>query len=65
MDKPVRVKSISTLSDDQDYVRALDYSKHLGALFTASDNGFIRMWDINQERLVSYLNEPIVWISYL
>ena len=52
-DHALHVKPIATLHDDSDYVRAIAYSNHLNTLYSIADNGVIRLWDINCEKLIS------------
>ena len=40
------LKPYSTLEDHNDYVRAIDYSPS-GKLYSASDDGEIKIWDLN------------------
>lgn len=44
-----------TLNEDYDYVRAIDYSNQNQALYSAADNGIVRMWDLNIGSLKSEL----------
>jgi WD40 repeat protein len=53
---PQTMTSILTLNDDSDYVRAMDYSQHKNLLYSASDNGVVRLWDINLGKIISVLN---------
>jgi len=32
-------------------VRCIDYARHTGRLFSASDDGKVFLWDLNQEKL--------------
>jgi WD40 repeat protein len=41
-----------TLNEDTDYVRAIDFSEEQGTLFSISDNGFARLWDIEKAKLI-------------
>lgn len=50
------MNSIMTLNDDSDYVRAIDYSEYKHALYSACDNGIVRMWDINLGKIVTQIN---------
>ena len=45
------LKPYSTLEDHNDYVRAIDYSPS-GKLYSASDDGEIKIWDLNCEKLI-------------
>jgi WD40 repeat protein len=42
-----------TLNEDYDYVRAIDYSNFNNSLFSASDNGIVKKWDINIGGIIS------------
>jgi len=42
-----------TLNDDSDYVRAIDFSVFNSSLYSASDSGIVRQWDVNAGKLVS------------
>lgn len=46
-----RQPAFSTLKDHDDYVRCIDYAKQSGRLFSASDDGKVFLWDLNQEKL--------------
>lgn len=48
-----RQGSISTLQEHTDYIRTMDYSKNLGRLFTASDDGKIMLFDLHVEKIMS------------
>lgn len=37
-----KINSISTLNDDIDYVRAIDFSSYNSSLYSACDNGIVR-----------------------
>ena len=41
------VRALSTLNEDFDYVRAIAYSPVKSVLYSAADNGIVRVWDIN------------------
>jgi len=45
------IKPYTTLDDHNDYVRAIDYGKH-GKLFSASDDGELKLWDLNCEKIL-------------
>ena len=47
-----RQHAFSTFQDHEDYVRSIDYSKHLGRLFSASDDGKVFLWDLHAEKLM-------------
>jgi len=40
--KPKRIRSIVTLNDDIDYIRAFDYSAYNNTLYSICDNGVVR-----------------------
>lgn len=42
----------STLSDHSDYVRAIDFARQKGSLFSVSDDGQLFMWDLSAEKLM-------------
>jgi len=45
------IQPYTTLDDHNDYVRAIDYGRH-GKLFSASDDGEIKLWDLNCEKML-------------
>lgn len=45
------LKPFTTLDDHTDYVRAIDYGRS-GRLYSASDDGEIKLWDLNSEKLL-------------
>ena len=47
-----RQQAFSTFQDHEDYVRSIDYSKNLGRLFSASDDGKVFLWDLHAEKLM-------------
>ena len=47
-----RILPVSSLADHEDSVRFIDYSRQLGRLFSAADDGSILMWDLNCEKLL-------------
>ena len=46
------MNSVFIFQDHEDYVRSIDYSKHLGRLFSASDDGKVFLWDLHAEKLM-------------
>ena len=48
-----RTRSTLTLNDNLDYVRAIEYNKETNSLFSISDNGFIKFWDINAAKMIN------------
>lgn len=47
------MKSIVTLNDEFDYVRAMDYSPVGNFLYSVSDSGIARVWDVNVGKIIS------------
>lgn len=56
----VPVKSLLTLNDDYDYVRAIDYCQMKATLFSCADNGIVRQWDIVEGKQVAALENVIL-----
>ena len=50
-----KVKQSLSIDFESDYIRAIDFSNKLG-LFSISDNGFARLYDINKEIVTQILN---------
>ena len=48
----LRQSAFSTFFDHEDYVRAMDYSKSMGRLVSASDDGKVFMWDLHVEKII-------------
>jgi len=44
--RAANIKAFSTLNDNKDYVRGIDYSQELGRLFSISDDGIVNMFDL-------------------
>jgi hypothetical protein len=42
MKKPKRLRSVVTMNDDIDYIRAIDYSAYNNTLYSVCDNGIVR-----------------------
>lgn len=53
------IRSLLTLDEDYDYVRAIDYSQYTNYLFSAADNGIVRKWDINVGLIIGEQQMPI------
>jgi WD40 repeat protein len=53
------IKAFHTLNEESDYVRAIDYSYVSNTLFSATDNGIVRQWDVNAISLKAELALPI------
>jgi len=51
------LKSTFTIDFEDDYIRAIDYSPNLG-LFSISDNGYARLYDVTKDTIVSILKTP-------
>ena len=68
---PKTIISYSTLNDHTDYVRSLVYAGESYRLFSASDDGKICEWDLNNTKiLTTYENElssenknPMLWVK--
>jgi len=45
------LKPISTLDDHNDYVRSIAFSA-CGRLYSASDDGELKVWDLNTEKML-------------
>jgi WD40 repeat protein len=54
---PKSVKSLLTLNDDYDYIRAIDFCQMKSTLFSAADNGIVRQWDIIEGKQVSQFDQ--------
>ena len=50
------ITSSATLGEDNDYIRAIDFSQDLEKLYSISDNGFVRLWDITKQRKIIEAN---------
>ena len=37
-------------------MRAIDYSEHKNLLYSACDNGTVRLWDVNMGKIISNYN---------
>jgi WD40 repeat protein len=46
------VKPFSTLDDHTDYVRSIDFHPSSGKLYSASDDGELKVWDLNCEKML-------------
>jgi hypothetical protein len=49
----MKLNSLVTYNDDYDYVRAIDYSLFSNSLYSCCDNGVVRRWDIELQKIVS------------
>jgi WD40 repeat protein len=49
----LNMNSISTLNDDADYIRAIDFSSFNHSLYSCCDNGIVRQWDVNLETVIA------------
>lgn len=47
-----QVKPFSTLDDHTDYVRSIDFHPASGKLYSASDDGELKVWDLNCEKML-------------
>lgn len=63
------IKAFHTLNEESDYVRAIDYSYVSNTLFSATDNGIVRQWDVNAISLKAELELPIevtsIWVYWI
>jgi WD40 repeat protein len=55
----LNIRPLLTLNEDYDYVRTIDYSNFNNTLFSAADNGIVRMWDINVGKVIAEQHLPI------
>lgn len=51
--EPKTILPYSTLNDHNDYVRSVVYAPETYRLFSASDDGKINEWDLNNEKAIS------------
>jgi WD40 repeat protein len=42
-----------TLNDEFDYVRAMDYSSVGNVIYSVSDSGIARVWDVNVGKIIA------------
>jgi len=42
-----------TLNDESDYIRTIDYSPVGNVIYSVSDSGIARMWDVNVGKIVA------------
>jgi len=55
----VSIQSLLTLNEDFDYVRAIDFSSYSKCLFSASDNGIVKKWDMNVGGIINEQHLPL------
>ena len=48
-----RAQSMWNLNDDSDYVSQIDYSSRQGTLYSIADNGYVRQWDVQSQKILS------------
>ena len=68
---PKTITSYSTLFDHEDYVRSVVYADESQKIFSASDDGQIKEWDLNHEMVInkyetenhSEKKNPLLWVK--
>ncbi|CDW87994.1 UNKNOWN [Stylonychia lemnae] len=51
-----RMRSVVSLNDDIDYIRAIDYSSFNNTLYSVCDNGIVRQWDVDAATLAGQVD---------